>query len=389
MRSINSKTRGFWVELKDNVKADLRGVGLKIFFCGDVMTGRGIDQILRHPSDPRLYEGYVRDARDYVKLAERANGPIPRQVAPEYIWGDALEIWRERKPDLKVVNLETAITTSQTADTKGINYRMHPDNAAALSAAGIDACALANNHVLDWGLQGMRETISTLDRLGIKHAGAGENIFKAQQPAILEAAGGRVLVFSLGAPLSGIPFEWGATKDSPGVWLLNALNDEVGASVQEAVTRYRQPGDTAVASIHWGSNWGYEVPESHVRFAHALIDEAGIDIIHGHSSHHPRPIELYKGRPIFYGCGDFINDYEGIRGYEEFRDDLVLTYFVDFDPAPFRLHKMELVPLQIHRFRLRRAADEDALWLLGRMKEASETLHFRDEGEGGDKVKVI
>jgi poly-gamma-glutamate capsule biosynthesis protein CapA/YwtB (metallophosphatase superfamily) len=62
---------------------------VKLFLCGDVMTGRGIDQILRHSCDPRIYEGYVKDARDYVRLAERASGAVPRGVGDAYIWGDA------------------------------------------------------------------------------------------------------------------------------------------------------------------------------------------------------------------------------------------------------------------------------------------------------------
>ena len=74
-----------------------------------------------------------------------------------------------------------------------------------------------------------------------------------------------------------------------------------------------------VASVHWGSNWGYDIPREQTVFAHRLIDEAGVDIIHGHSSHHVRAIEVYKDRLILYGCGDFLNDYEGISGYEEFR----------------------------------------------------------------------
>jgi len=75
-----------------------------------------------------------------------------------------------------------------------------------------------------------------------------------------------------------------------------------------------------VASIHWGDNWGYEI-------AHNLIDHAGVDIIHGHSSHHAKGIEVWHGKPVIYGCGDFINDYEGIGGNEKYRSDLSLMYF--------------------------------------------------------------
>jgi poly-gamma-glutamate synthesis protein (capsule biosynthesis protein) len=83
--------------------------------------------------------------------------------------------------------------------------------------------------------------------------------------------------------------------------------------VAERVAAVVRTGDIVVVSIHWGPNWGYHVPSSHRRFARALIDRAGVHVIHGHSSHHPLGIEVYRNRPILYGCGDLINDYEGIR----------------------------------------------------------------------------
>ena len=353
---------------------------MEIFFCGDVMTGRGVDQILGHPSSPRLYESHVQDAREYVALAEQVNGQIPRSVPPEYIWGDVLEIWEERNPDLKIANLETVITASDAFVPKGINYRMHPDNIPALVAAGIDIFSLANNHILDWGEQGLKDTISALDQIKVKHAGVGESLGNAQAPAAFEHQDGRVLLFSMCMKSSGVPRNWSAAESSPGVFLLDdALDENIVGQVRAVIDRCRKPNDTVITSIHWGDNWGYSIPASHVRFAHALIDEAGVDIVHGHSSHHPRSIEIYKGRPIFYGCGDFITDYEGVGGYEEFRDDLVLMYFVGFETRPFKVQKLELVCLQIHRFRLRRASPQDIRWMQGRLNETSKTFSTRFE----------
>src|SRR5262245_51536759 len=100
-----------------------------LFLCGDVMTGRGIDQVLPHPGNPVLYEACARHARQYVQLAETANGPIPRPVGSEYLWGDALEELRQADPDVRIINLETSITRSEDAwPDKGIHYRMHPRN---------------------------------------------------------------------------------------------------------------------------------------------------------------------------------------------------------------------------------------------------------------------
>ena len=103
----------------------------------------------------------------------------------------------------------------------------------------------------------------------------------------------------------------------------------------------REPGDVVVASIHWGSNWGYDVPATHTDFAHRLID-AGVDVVHGHSSHHPRPIEVYQGKLILYGCGDLIDDYEGIGGYQKYRDDLRLLYFATVSPGTGRMAACEV-----------------------------------------------
>ena len=102
---------------------------ITIFLCGDVMTGRGLGQIMPHSVDPAIYESYVKDARDYERLAEIVNGPIDKLVSWTYIWGDALRIWKLMSPACRIINLETAITTRNLPwPGKGINYRMHPGN---------------------------------------------------------------------------------------------------------------------------------------------------------------------------------------------------------------------------------------------------------------------
>src|SRR6266542_4079647 len=243
-------------------------MSLRLFLCGDVMTGRGIDQALPHPVNPVLYEPYVRDAREYVDLAEKANGPIPRPVTFDYIWGDALQELEKSSVDLTIMNLETAIASEGTPwPDKGIHYRMHPLNVDCLSALRISACALANNHVLDWGYSGLSETLR-----------------------------------------------------------------------------------------------GYDIHPKQIAFAHRLIEE-GVTIVHGHSSHHVKAIEVFKDRLILYGCGDFLTDYEGISGYETLRGDLGLMYLIDLDSRNGQLMSARLVPMQMRRFRLERAPAADSEWL--------------------------
>lgn len=344
---------------------------LTLFLCGDVMTGRGIDQILRHPSAPEIHEPYVRDAREYVELAEQANGAIPRPVDPAYIWGDALDELDRVAPHARVINLETSITRSENYwKGKGINYRMHPDNIACLTAARLDVCTLANNHVLDYGYEGLTETLKTLKGAGLQVVGAGCNLVDARQPAILDFDKGRLFVWSLGTESSGVPPVWAARANRPGVDFLENLSDTAADALADRFVRVKRPGDIGIASIHWGSNWGDDVPPAHIRFAHRLIDR-GIDIVHGHSSHHPRPIEVYRDKLVLYGCGDFLDDYEGISGHEQYRADLVLMYFPAVEPATGRLLTLRMVPMRIRKMKLNRASASEAGWLHERITQAS------------------
>jgi poly-gamma-glutamate capsule biosynthesis protein CapA/YwtB (metallophosphatase superfamily) len=343
------------------------GSSIRVFLCGDVMTGRGIDQVLPHPSNPQLYEPYLNSALGYVRLAERHSGLLPRPVDCAYIWGEALGEWARRRPHVRIVNLETSITTSDNFVPKGINYRMSPDNAACLTVSGADCCVLANNHVLDWGTDGLVETLRVLKRHGLKAVGAGRNAAEAASPAMLEAPGGaRVIVAAFCTWTSGVPDDWAAGADRPGV---NLIEPDVATVERLAgqLAPIRRAGDLVVASIHWGPNWGYEVPAAHRRFARALIERAGVSVVYGHSSHHPMAIEVHEGRLILYGCGDFLNDYEGIEGHDAFRSDLALMYFADLDPASGALAALEMVPLQIRKFRLNRPAADDVGWMRRRL----------------------
>ncbi|MEU5293478.1 CapA family protein [Streptomyces umbrinus] len=347
---------------------------LTLFLAGDVMLGRGVDQILPHPGDPKLPESYVKDARAYVELAEEANGVIPHPVDFSWPWGDALDVLAAAAPDARILNLETAVTQNEEiAPGKEVHYRMHPANLPGLAVARPHVCALANNHVLDYGRRGMEETLDALADAGLRSAGAGRDADGARRPAIVPVAGGRrVLVFSVGMASSGIPGSWAATEQRSGVDFVAEPSDAAAAGIAARLRQAKRPGDIVVVSVHWGSNWGYGIPRDQVRFGHALID-GGADVVHGHSSHHPRPLESYRGKLITHGCGDLINDYEGIGGREEYRDDLRLLYFVTVDQDDGRFHDVRIALMRSRRMRLERATVEDSRWLqdvLGRISRA-------------------
>jgi len=337
--------------------------------AGDVMLGRSLDQILPYPGAPEIFESYMRSALDYVSLAELRAGPIPRHVPFAYVWGEALAEIARLRPDLRIVNLETAATVRGSPEPKGINYRMTPANLPCLAAAGIDCCTLANNHVLDFGAQGLADTLDGLGRMGMAFAGAGRDEAEAQAPAILPLpGGGRVLVHAAATRSSGVPDGWAAGPGRLGVHLIDETSVEEADRLAARMAQARRPGDLTVLSVHWGGNWGYEVPPAQRAFARRLVAAGAADVIHGHSSHHFKGAEIYQGKAILYGCGDLINDYEGIGGHEEFRGALVLLYFLRLRAADGQLAGFEVAPFRLHRFRLSRIDAADARWIRRRIE---------------------
>ncbi len=380
------------IEPESQPLASARSVerGATLFLAGDVMTGRGIDQVLPHPAEPHLFEPYMRSALGYVQLAEQRTGPIRRPVDYAYLWGDALAELERVRPAVRIINLETAVTSSEDAwPGKGIHYRMHPANAPSLTAAKIDCCVLANNHVLDWGYRGLAETIETLRAISIRTAGAGRDEAEAAAPAAVDLpAGGRVLVFAYGMENAGVPRKWAAAKDRPGVNLLHDLSERSADAVARQVQAVKRAGDIAVVSIHWGGNWGYAVSPEERSFAHRLIDLAGADAVYGHSSHHPKGIEIHRDRVILYGCGDFLNDYEGIAGYESYRSDLALMYFPDLDGATGALRRLTMTPTQVRHFRVNRAPEEGARWLADMLNREGRQFGTRVERQAGQSLSL-
>ena len=343
---------------------------IKIFFCGDVMLGRGIDQILPYPCNSRIYEPFVKDARDYVKFAEEINGRINYPVSWDYIWGDFLNELEKEAPDLLIMNLETSITTNEEYEPKGINYRMNPKNIEVLKILIKDrqrtlVLNLANNHILDYKEKGLLETIQTLKNNNILFVGAGENIEEAKKALILNFGDFPIIILGCAHISSGVPLSWQAKENKPGVNLIKNLRTSDVCRIE----KYKNNG-LIIFNIHWGPNWGYEISNEEKYFAHNLID-SGVDLFFGHSSHHFKGFEIYKDKLIVYGTGDFINDYEGIGGYEEFRSYLVLGYLVEFDLENKRLTSFKLLPFRIKKLRLNYCKKEEINWIIEVIKRES------------------
>lgn len=360
-----------------------RGGETLLLLTGDVMLGRGIDQIQPHSVDPVLFESYMKSAVGYVEIAEEESGRIPRDVAPAYVWGDALEVLARFDPPARIINLETAVTAGgEPWPDKGIHYRMHPANVAILTAAQIDCAVLANNHVVDWGWSGLVETLASLRNAGVKPVGAGADLAEAAEPAIVEVPDGRILVFAMAHQSSGVPREWAALPGTGGVHLLPDLSGDTARLTGRTIRAWpRRASDRVIVSIHWGGNWGYPVPADQERFARTLIEEGGVDLVHGHSSHHPKGMEVHRGRLILYGAGDLVNDYEGIGGRKEYRPELSLLYLPKLAPSG-ELQSMRLVPMRMERFRLNHATAAETEWLRERIARESRGLRFTIDEDG-------
>lgn len=355
---------------------------------GDLMTGRGVDQLLPHPGRPELHEPYIESALDYLELAQRASGALPEEVGFDYVWGDLRDELAQLEPDCTIVNLETSITDSgEFWPDKTVHYRMSPRNAPVLTAVPIDVVTLANNHVLDFGRGGLTQTLEILDELGVRQAGAGGDLSEARAPAVVDVrAGARVLVIAVGAASSGIPLEWAAGDGRAGVYRAGRLGRSEVAEIREQLEAVRRPGDIAVASLHWGPNWGFDVSRRQQRFARALIDGARVDLVFGHSSHHIKGIELHRGRPIVYGAGDLLDDYEGIGGYEAYRAELGVVYFATFAVGSGELIRFRMTPKRTCQLQIRRAGGADRQWLYRTLRAQScrfdTGIELRDDDDG-------
>jgi poly-gamma-glutamate capsule biosynthesis protein CapA/YwtB (metallophosphatase superfamily) len=309
---------------------------LRLVLAGDVMLGRGVDEALRG-------------------------------MGPEEPWGDLLPLLHDA--DVRVVNLECAITAHErpwSRAPKAFHFRASPSAAAALRAARIDACSLANNHVLDFEAPGLLDTIGHLDRAGIGHAGAGRDLGEASRPALVSAGAGRV---ALASATDNEP-AFAAGRDRPGTnYLPVSLEPSVLARVGAMLSAARQAGaDTVVFSNHWGPNMRERPTARFQAFARAVID-LGADVYHGHSAHLVQGVEIYRDKPILYDTGDFLDDY---AVDPVLRNDWSFLFRLAMDGG--RLVAMELVPVKLGFARVGRAGGQEREAILDRMERLSGDL---------------
>lgn len=262
---------------------------------------------------------------------------------------------------------------------------MKPSNIYVLNDATFRYVSLANNHILDYGDKGLLDTISTLEEANIAYSGAGKRAI-AETPAFLEVDGTRLAFLSYSDHYDF----WKATDETYGINFVDPNNfDE--QKIRSQVSEAKKTADMVVIFIHWGPNWSWKPSSSIQRLGKVFVD-AGASLVFGHSSHHVQGIEFYKGCPIIYGAGGFIDDY---ALDEDFRNDLGFIYEVVIDKAStegtencrvtYETSKIEVFPIKIeHSWRTHKemkeqsgppylssvylAKDLDALWLQSTMR---------------------
>ncbi|HYL57041.1 MAG TPA: CapA family protein [Gemmatimonadales bacterium] len=322
---------------------------LKLGFAGDVMLGRLVNESL-------------------------AGGDYARP------WGDTLASLRAL--DLFFVNLECALTarTERWPDggNKPFYFRADPAAVRTLTLGRVAFASLANNHIGDFGPEGLRDTIAALDGAGIAHGGAGIDGMSVREPALLTTDATRVAVLAF----ADYPAEWAATAAAPGInYTPISLAHEDFDEVRVAVAVAREQADVVVFSIHWGPNMSEHPTPAFRDFAHAVVD-AGADIFWGHSAHVPQGVELRNGRLILYDTGDFVDDY---AVDERLRNDLSALFVVQL--APTGVDSVEVVPVQIADMQARLAHGPEREWFVERFGARCAELGTKITAEPG-KLRV-
>jgi poly-gamma-glutamate capsule biosynthesis protein CapA/YwtB (metallophosphatase superfamily) len=295
-----------------------------------------------------------------VMLGRGVNETLP-DARPEEPWGEVLPLLGSA--DLRIINLECAITEHKrkwSRTPKVFHFRADPQAIEVLRAAGVDACSLANNHTLDFEEKGLLDTLARLEAAGIRCAGAGRNLEEATRPAPLK--GGVALVaFTDNEP----PFAAG--PDKPGTnYLPVSTEPSVLRRVEEAIGAAREAGaDTVIFSNHWGPNMVERPRGIFRRFARAVVDR-GADVYYGHSAHVFQGVEIYRGKPILYDTGDFIDDY---AVDPKLRNDRSFLFRVRVEGGDLR--NLELFPVALPYARVELARGNDREAILGRMVELS------------------
>jgi len=284
---------------------------------------------------------------------------------PEEVWAPEV---RELcgSCDLVICNLECCISsrgepTARVRD-KPFFFRGPPEAVLSLQAIGVRAVGLANNHALDYEAEALIETLELLAQAGIAVAGSGRDEFEARRGAIVEAGGRRLGLVAV----SDHPREFAADPDSPGIAYAN-LRRGVPNWLADELARLDRECDHVVAFPHWGPNMTTQ-PAGWQRRAAEQLQEAGADLVAGHSAHVFHAAGWGRRGPLVFDLGDALDDYAVDR---RLRNDLgLIALWRPGDPEA----ELELVGLALDFCHTRLAVGEEAEWIARRLARACAAL---------------
>lgn len=251
--------------------------------------------------------------------------------------------------DVCFMNCEMPLTRRGTPAEKTVNIRADPGSAEDFKTLGVDVVTLANNHMLDYGHEGLFDTLQAFDEAGTARTGAGATIDEALRPATLDITGTRVAFLGIATTLPpgsaagidrpgiapvrvGFSFEVDANlmSEIPGIapvvrsWVIPADLERVA----DIVERTKREADHVVIGLHWGVPTQRLTPQQGLiceyqqPLARALIDR-GADAVIGNGSHNLHGVEIYRGRPILYSLGDLIFHRHALHGDDELETAIV------------------------------------------------------------------
>ncbi|WP_435362010.1 CapA family protein [Haloarchaeobius sp. DFWS5] len=322
-----------------------------IAFGGDTMLGRLVDETQR--------------TRDVTR-----------------VWGDLLPTLYEC--DGVVLNLECCLTTRGEPWQETyhpFHFRADPAWAVpALRHAGVDCVSLANNHVLDYGPEGLYDTFDALTRAGIASTGAGCTRDSAFRPAVFLVGDLTVALCAFTDNTS----EFAASEDGPGTayLVLDTAAEETVEMVRESLAAAREADpDLLVVSLHWGPNMRTRPTAAFREFAHFLVNE-GVDVVFGHSAHVFQGVERYGDGLICYDAGDLVDDY---AVDPNLRNDRSFLFVVSVGPEG-ALRSLRLIPTEIGDRMVNHAANGAADRSRRRMQSLSSEFGTTFDRDGQDLV---
>lgn len=358
------------------------GTPVSLASCSICLGNLSYDFLLTHG---RLFELSVRMRKFFVSFClsffiatAQESEPVILLFAGDVVLSDHVENfigddlayvfrqWAEVGPyHVFMVNLEHPVTTATQKVEKKFNFKMHPRLLPVLTGAGVTVVNLANNHIADYGREGLEETLRHLDAAGIRYVGVGKNLADARKPFILERNGLRIAFL---AYYGGGEFAATGTR--------SGFAPRRASMVLEDVRAARQQADYVVVNFHWGVERAEHPEPEQVTLAHAVID-AGADLIVGHHPHVVQGIEAYRGKHIAYSLGNFVFGGNALHTY----DTVVLRVTLTAGNA-----QVEVIPVHVQRWQPRPAVGARKERILRLVEERSklfqsETSSLKGSGE--------